>query len=161
MSQPYSDALVPFGATGDLAFRKIYPALYAMFKHGVLDMPVTGVVRSQWDLTKLRRRIRDSLDNHIDKVDRATSDKFLKISGCVHGDYREAETFVKRREQLGNASRPLHYLAIPPSMFPLVVRELGHSGCANGARVIVENLLDVTSCPPSLLIIPCIYFERL
>ncbi len=139
MSQPHSDALVLFGATGDLAFRKIYPALYAMIKRGVLDVPVIGVVRGQWDLPKLRARVRDSLDNQIGKVDQATLDKLLKMLQCIHGDYSEAQTFVKLRQKLGDASRPLYYLAIPPSMFPIVVQELGNSGCVNGARVIVEK----------------------
>ena len=133
-----SDALVFFGATGDLAYKKIFPALQAMVKRGHLDVPVVGVAKAGWGLDELRARARDSVTKH-GGLDAAAFDKLCSLLRYVDGDYRDAATFANLREQLGRAQRPAHYLAIPPSLFGLVVEQLAKSGCANGARVIVEK----------------------
>ena len=134
-----SDAFVFFGATGDLAFKMVFPALQAMVKHGRLDVPIVGVAKAGWGLDQLRARAKDSLAKHGGGVDGAAFEKLLSLLQYVDGDYREAKTFDRLREVLGKAQRPLHYLAIPPTMFAPVVQELGRSGCANDARVIVEK----------------------
>jgi glucose-6-phosphate 1-dehydrogenase len=138
MTEPFSDALVLFGATGDLAYKKIYPALQRMIKRGRLDVPVIGVARSGWNLDRLRLRVQDSLERGGD-FEQAALDKLLNLLRYVDGDYREPATFERLRQVLHDARRPLYYLAIPPSMFPTVVEGLGNSGCAEGARVVVEK----------------------
>jgi glucose-6-phosphate 1-dehydrogenase len=139
MSAPeHSDALVFFGATGDLAHKKIFPALQTLIKRGLLDMPVIGVARPGWNLERLRERARDSLEKH-GGVDPAAFKKLLTSLQYVEGEYSEPATFDRLREALGPAKRPLHYLAIPPSMFATVVAELGRSGCADQARVVLEK----------------------
>jgi glucose-6-phosphate 1-dehydrogenase len=138
MSDSYSDALVFFGATGDLAYKMIFPALQAMVKRGRLNAPVIGVAKSGWTLDQLRARARDSLEKH-GGVDTAA---FAKLSGLlryVDGDYQDPATFQKLRKELGAAERPAHYLAIPPALFAKVVEQLGKSGCARNARVIIEK----------------------
>ncbi|HKO88892.1 MAG TPA: glucose-6-phosphate dehydrogenase [Burkholderiales bacterium] len=135
---PLSDALVLFGATGDLAAKKIYPALYDMVSRGSLTVPVVGVAREPLALDELVERVRKSVQN------RATfnEDHFAKLVPLlryVSGDYQTAETYTKLRHTLGTARHPLHYLAIPPSMFPVVVEGLGAAACARDARVIVEK----------------------
>ena len=138
METPKADALVFFGATGDLAYKKIFPALQAMIHRGVLDMPIIGVSRGGWTLDKLRERVRDSLQNN-GGVD---ADAFAKLSAqlrYVDGDYNDAATYDRLKQALGDAARPLHYLAIPPSMFATVVQGLAKAGCARDARVIVEK----------------------
>jgi len=146
MSEIHSDALVFFGATGDLAYKKIFPSLQAMLKRGHLDVPVIGVAKAGWSIEQLRARARDSLEQH-GGVDRAAFDKLAGLLRYVDGDYRDAATFEAIRKELGPARRPAHYLAIPPVLFGLVVEQLGHSGCARGARVIVEKPFgtDLTS----------------
>jgi glucose-6-phosphate 1-dehydrogenase len=139
MSAPeLSDALVFFGATGDLAHKKIFPALQTLIKRGQLDMPVIGVARPGWNLERLRERARDSLEKH-GGVDPAAFQKLLAALQYVEGEYSEPATFDRLRKALGSAKRPLHYLAIPPSMFAKVVSELGRSGCADQARVVLEK----------------------
>jgi glucose-6-phosphate 1-dehydrogenase len=135
----HSDALVFFGATGDLAFKKVFPALQAMIKHGTLDIPVIGVAKAGWKLDDLKARARESLAQHGGGVDAAAYDRLCSLLRYVDGDYRDAATFAELRKQLGSAKCPAHYLAIPPVMFPVVVEQLGKSGCAAGARVIVEK----------------------
>jgi glucose-6-phosphate 1-dehydrogenase len=138
MSEPASDALVFFGATGDLAYKKIFPALQAMARRGHLDVPVIGVARAGWDVSRLRARARDSVEKH-GGVDEAA---FARLAGqlrYVDGDYADPATFQELRKELGPARRPTHYLAIPPALFGLVVEQLGKSGCARSARVIVEK----------------------
>jgi glucose-6-phosphate 1-dehydrogenase len=135
----HSDALVLFGATGDLAHKKIFPALHAMAKRGHLDAPVIGVARGRWNLAQLRERARDSVETHGGGVDPAAFDKLSSLLRYVEGDYRQSATFDRLRRALGSAERPLHYLAIPPSLFSTVVAELGRSGCASGGRVIAEK----------------------
>lgn len=133
-----SDAFVFFGATGDLAYKQVFPALQALVKDGKLDMPVIGVARSGWTVDQLRQRARDSLAEH-GGIDKAAFAKLSKSMQYIDGDYNDANTFAKLRTALGGASHPLHYLAIPPSMFVPVVKGLAASGCALGARVIVEK----------------------
>src|SRR5712671_96402 len=138
MSDFHSDALVFFGATGDLAFKKIFPSLQAMVKRGTLNVPVVGVARSGWNIDQLRARAHDSLEKH-GGVDRVAFDKLCSLLRYVDGDYNDAATFGAIRRELGSCGRPAHYLAIPPVLFGLVVEQLGKSNCAKGARVIIEK----------------------
>jgi len=138
MSDSRSDALVFFGATGDLAYKKIFPALQAMVKRGRLNAPVIGVAKSGWNLDQLRARARDSLEKH-GGVDPAAFEKLYGLLRYVDGDYQDPATFQKLRKELGSAERPAHYLAIPPVLFATVVEHLGKSGCARNARVIIEK----------------------
>jgi glucose-6-phosphate 1-dehydrogenase len=138
MTVIHSDALVFFGATGDLAYKKIFPALQELVKRRDLNIPVIGVAKAGWNVDQLRARARDSLEKH-GGVDAAA---WQKLSGQLHyidGDYNDPVTFQKLRKELGNAQHPAHYLAIPPSLFPQVVEQLEKSGSAKGARVIVEK----------------------
>jgi glucose-6-phosphate 1-dehydrogenase len=138
MTALHSDAFVFFGASGDLAYKQIFPALQALTRRGRLDMPVVGVGRSHWNTDQLRARARESIEKH----DRLDADAFAQLSArlqYVDGDYRDDATFAQLRRALQSAARPLHYLAIPPSMFGPVVHGLTKSGCATGARVIVEK----------------------
>src|SRR6267142_2410140 len=138
MSDGRSDALVFFGATGDLAYKKIFPALQAMAKRGHLDVPVIGVAKAGWGLDEFHARARDSVEQH-GGLDARAFDKLAGLLRYVDGDYRDPATFQGIRKQLGPAQRPAYYLAIPPTMFGLVVEQLGKSGCTPGARVIVEK----------------------
>jgi glucose-6-phosphate 1-dehydrogenase len=133
-----SDALVFFGATGDLAYKQIYPALQAMARRGNLDLPVIGVGRSPWTDEQFRARARESVQDH-GSLDEAA---FAKLSARMHyviGDYATEALYQDLRRALGNAARPLHYLAIPPSMFAVVIDGLARSGSAKDARVVVEK----------------------
>ena len=132
------DALVFFGATGDLAHKKVFPALQAMVKRGHLNVPIIGVAKASWNLDQLKARARESLESH-GGVDSAASDKLLSLLRYVDGDYQDPSTFDLLRIALGAAERPLHYLAIPPSLFATVVEQLGRSGCARGGRVVAEK----------------------
>jgi glucose-6-phosphate 1-dehydrogenase len=138
MNEQKSDALVFFGATGDLAYKKIFPSLHAMVKRGHLDMPVIGVAKSGWGIDQLRARARDSLEKH-GGLDRATFEKLCGLLRYVDGDYKDPTTFQAIRRELGSAQRPAHYLAIPPLLFGDVVEQLGRARCAEGARVIIEK----------------------
>jgi len=138
MSTWKSDALVFFGATGDLAYKKIFPALQEMIKDGFLDVPIIGVAKSSWTLEQLQARARDSLAEH-GGVDKAAFAKLLGLLRYIDGDYNDPATFVQLRQALGNAAHPTHYLAIPPSLFGHVIQALGDSGCASGARVVIEK----------------------
>jgi glucose-6-phosphate 1-dehydrogenase len=138
MSDSHSDALVFFGATGDLAYKKIFPALQAMLKRGHLQVPVIGVAKAGWNLDEFRARAHDSLEKH-GGVDAAAFDKLSGLLRYVDGDYTDPATFQAIREELKGAERPAHYLAIPPLLFGTVVEQLAKSGCARGARVIVEK----------------------
>jgi glucose-6-phosphate 1-dehydrogenase len=139
MNVPYSDALVFFGATGDLAYKKIFPSLQAMIKRGHLDVPVIGVAKAGWSLDQLRARARDSIEKHGGGLDPATFEKLSGLLRYVDGDYKDAATFQAIRKELDSAERPAHYLAIPPTLFGLVVEQLTKADCTNGARVIVEK----------------------
>ncbi len=138
MDALHSDALVFFGATGDLAYKKIFPSLHAMVKRGRLNVPVIGVAKAGWGLDQLRARARDSVAQHGD-ADDAAFEKLLGLLRYVDGDYNDAATFQAIRRELGNAERPAHYLAIPPSVFGLVVEQLAKANCATNARVIIEK----------------------
>src|SRR6202035_5608870 len=138
MSNSHSDAFVFFGATGDLAYKKIFPSLQAMVQRGTLDVPVIGVAKAGWNLDQFRARAYDSLEKH-GGVDRAAFDKLCSLLRYVDGDYKDAATFRAIRRELGSCEHPAHYLAIPPVLFGLVVEQLGKSGAAKGARVIVEK----------------------
>jgi glucose-6-phosphate 1-dehydrogenase len=135
----HSDALVFFGATGDLAHKKIFPALQSMVKRGHLDMPIVGVAKAGWGIEQLRDRARDSLEKFGGGVDKAAFAKLVSLLRYVDGDYEDPATFAALRKALGDAQRPLHYLAIPPSMFAVVVEHLGSSNCAKSARVVIEK----------------------
>jgi glucose-6-phosphate 1-dehydrogenase len=139
MAKEKADALVVFGITGDLAHKKIFPALQGLVKHGKLDIPVIGVARGGSGLEGLRERIRDSLESNEDGIDEAAFARLTKLVRYVDGDYRDPKTFAALREALGDAKHPLHYLALPPSLFATVSDELRKSGCADGASVVVEK----------------------
>jgi len=134
-----SDALVFFGATGDLAYKKIFPALQNMIRRGTLNVPVIGVAKRDWKIEQLRARARDSLATHGGGVDEAAFDKLVGLLEYVGGDYQDPQTFQQLRKVLGNAAHPTHYLAIPPSLFGTVIEKLGQSGCADGGRVVIEK----------------------
>src|SRR6185503_6700953 len=136
--EPPSDALVIFGATGDLAFQQIFPALYAMTRRGHLDVPVICVARPGMTIEQLRARMRESIDAH-GGADPAIFDRLAARVSYTAGDYQEPATFDALRKALGGAERPLFYLAIPPSLFDDVATGLARSGSAANARVIVEK----------------------
>ena len=138
MSGPRSDALVFFGATGDLAYKKIFPSLQAMLQRGHLDAPVICVAKAGWSLDRMKARARESLEKH-GGLDPAAFAKLTGLLRYVDGDYNDSATFAAIRKELGAAKRPAHYLAIPPVLFGKVVEQLGASGCAKDARVIVEK----------------------
>lgn len=138
MSEAQSGALVFFGATGDLAFKKIFPALQAMVKRGHLDVPVIGVAKSGWGLDQFRDRARDSLEQH-GGLDPTAFKKLVALMRYVDGDYADPATFLAVRKELANAERPAHYLAIPPALFGPVVEQLVNAGCTKDARVILEK----------------------
>jgi glucose-6-phosphate 1-dehydrogenase len=138
MTNSQSDALVFFGATGDLAYKKIFPALQAMVKRGHLNVPVIGVAKAGWNLDQLRERAHDSLQKH-GGVDPTAFEKLIGLLGYVDGDYQDPATFTTLRKALKDAHRPAHYLAIPPALFETVVEHLAQSNCGRGARVIVEK----------------------
>ena len=138
MGNTHSDALVFFGATGDLAYKKIFPALQAMAKRGDLEVPVIGVAKASWTLDQLRARAQES----VEKYGGLDGAAFAKLSGLlryVDGDYKDPATFDALRRELAGAKQPAHYLAIPPPLFGPVVEQLARSGCAKGSRVVVEK----------------------
>jgi glucose-6-phosphate 1-dehydrogenase len=135
---PHSDAFVFFGATGDLAYKQIFPALQALVRRGHLEAPIVGVGRSGWTREKLIEHARASIKEHGVYDDKAF-DKLASLMGYVDGDYREAATFTQLREALGDARMPLHYLAIPPSVFATVIGGLAAANCASDARVVLEK----------------------
>jgi glucose-6-phosphate 1-dehydrogenase len=143
-----SDALVFFGATGDLAHKMVLPALYAMVKRDALTVPVIGVAYSKWDLERFRARVRESIVQDAGGVDDEQAlERLLALLGYVDGDYKSASTFAALKKALGGARRPAYYLAIPPELFGTVIETLGSTGLAKGARVIVEKPFgrDLTS----------------
>ena len=133
-----SDALVFFGITGDLAYKKIFPALHAMAKRGTLDVPVVGFARSSWTRDQVIERARESINAH-GEMDDAAFTKLASLIRYVDADYNNPESFAKLKTELGSATRPLHYLAIPPSMFATVVKHLAAVDCLAGARIVVEK----------------------
>ena len=138
MASPRSDAFVFFGATGDLAYKQVFPALHGLLRRGELDMPIIGIARPPWTLEALRGRARESIAEH-GGLDEPTFGKLIERLQYIDGDYRDPGVFERLKLALGGAAHPLHYLAIPPSMFATVVKGLGASGCARGARVVVEK----------------------
>ena len=138
MREP-ADALVLFGVTGDLCYRKIFPALYRLARRERFSTPVIGVARAGWKREQLIERVRASIHEFVADRDPAVLAQFVQLFHYVDGDYREAATFTALRKALGAARHPLHYLSIPPSMFPVVVKAFGASGCAAGSRVVVEK----------------------
>jgi glucose-6-phosphate 1-dehydrogenase len=136
--KPRSDALVFFGATGDLAYKKIFPALQAMVRRGRLEFPVIGVAKSGWGLPQFVERARASVTEY-GGLDEAAFAELTRRLRYVDGDYADMATFTQLKRELGDAKRPVHYLAIPPSLFPVVVRNLGASGASDNARVVVEK----------------------
>jgi len=137
-SDTHSDALVFLGATGDLAYKKVFPALQNLIQHGHLDAPIVGVAKAGWNLEQFRVRARDSLAEH-GGVDEAAFSTLIERLRYVDGDYNDPATFDQLRQALGEAKRPLHYLAIPPSLFGIVAKNLAQSGCAQNARVVIEK----------------------
>lgn len=138
MSQPHSDAIVLFGASGDLAYKKIFPALHAMVKRRSLNVPIIGLGRGLPSVKDLHERVRQSIERH-GSFDAAAYDKLISLMDFVNGDYNDVETFQLIRKKLGDATRPVYYLAIPPAAFATVVEKLASTGCTRGARVIVEK----------------------
>ncbi len=138
MQTSQSDAFVFFGATGDLAYKQIFPALQTMIQHGELDMPIIGVAKAGWTATQLQERAHDSL-TQAGKVDEAAFHHLTEHLQYIDGDYHDALTFQQLRSLLGSAQCPLHYLAIPPSLFATVAPALDASGCAQNARIVVEK----------------------
>jgi glucose-6-phosphate 1-dehydrogenase len=134
-----SDAFVFFGATGDLAHKKIFPALQSMIRRGSLNVPVIGVAKSGWNIDQFRERARDSLVHYGGGVDENAFAQLLKLLQYIDGDYQDLATFRQLHDALGRAATPAHYLAIPPSLFGAVVTQLGQSGCVRDGRVIIEK----------------------
>ncbi len=161
MSQPHSDALVFFGATGDLAYKKIFPSLQAMIKRGNLSVPVIGVARAGWSLDQLKARAKDSLEKH-GGLDPAAFEKLCGLLRYVDGDYKDPATFQAIRKELGSSQRPAHYLAIPPVLFGQVVEQLRQAGCTDNARVIVEKPFgnDLASAQELNRILHAIFDEK-
>jgi glucose-6-phosphate 1-dehydrogenase len=139
MSAPRSDALVFFGVTGHLVAKKIFPALHSMARRGHLEVPVVGVARGGWTLERLKARARESIEQHGGGVDETAFAQLTSRLRFVGGNYEDEATYADLRKALGDTRRPLHYLAIPPSLFPTVVQGLARSGCARGARVVLEK----------------------
>jgi glucose-6-phosphate 1-dehydrogenase len=139
MTPSRSDALVLFGVTGDLAHKMIFPALYAMAKHGTLKVPVIGVAFPKWSLDRLRNRVTDSIKRSGAIDDKRAFRQLLSQFSYVNGDYKDPATFTALKKALGKARRPAHYLAIPPSLFETVIKGLGAAKLAEHARVIVEK----------------------
>jgi glucose-6-phosphate 1-dehydrogenase len=139
MAKSQSDALVIFGVTGDLAHKMIFPALYAMVKRGALKVPVIGVAFPKWSLARLHKRVTDSIERSGGVDNKRALQQLLSLLKYVSGDYKDPTTFTAIKRELGNARRPAHYLAIPPSLFETVIRGLGAAKLADHARVIVEK----------------------
>jgi len=134
-----ADALVFYGATGDLAYKKIFPALQSMVRRGVLSVPVIGVAKQGWKLENLRARAKDSVEEHGGGADRDAFPKLMQLLRYVDGDYAEAATFAALRKELGGAKLPVHYMAIPQGLFGLVGNQLSQAGLSQGARLVIEK----------------------
>jgi glucose-6-phosphate 1-dehydrogenase len=139
VTKPHSDALLVFGATGDLAHKMIFPALYAMVKRGTLAVPVIGVALSNWTSAQMHARVVDSITRAGGVDDQHALDRLLGLIGYVSGDYQAPDTYTALKTALGSAQHPAHYLAIPPALFEVVIKSLAASKLADGARVIVEK----------------------
>ncbi|MFZ1135627.1 MAG: glucose-6-phosphate dehydrogenase [Candidatus Korobacteraceae bacterium] len=139
MPSNVSDAFVFFGATGDLAHKKIFPALQSMIKHGFLEVPIIGVAKSGWTLEQLQERARDGITQFGGGVDEAAFKRLCELMQYIDSDYNDANTYTQLRQKLGSAESPTHYLAIPPTMFPVVVKGLAAAECTKNARVVIEK----------------------
>ncbi len=139
MRASHSDALVVYGVTGDLAHKMIFPALYAMAKRGTLNVPVIGVAFPKWTLERLQKRVTHSIKQSGGIDNKRAFQHLLSLLKYVSGDYNDSDTFARIKDALWKARRPAHYLAIPPSLFATVIKNLGTSGLAENARVIVEK----------------------
>jgi len=138
MTTTGSDTLVFFGATGDLAYKKIFPALQAMVKRGNLNVPVIGVAKAGWNLDQLKARAKDSAEKH-GGLDPAAFDRLCGLLRYVDGDYNDTATFQALHRELGKAQRPAYYLAIPPAAFAIVIEQLSKTGCTRNARMVIEK----------------------
>ena len=138
MSASRADALVFYGATGDLAYKKIFPSLQALVRRGVLDVPIIGVAKQGWSLEQLQARAKESLEKH-GGVDPAAFGRMLELLRYVDGDYADPATFDAIKQALGGAHRAAHYLAIPQGLFEVVVQQLARAGCSEGARLVIEK----------------------
>ena len=138
MSKLSSDAIVFFGASGDLAYKQIFPSLLRLVRDEGIRVPIIGIAKAGWDLNNFKDRAKDSLDKH-GGVDPDSLQLFTSLLHYVDGDYMDEATFVRLRKELGNAQRPLHYLAVPPSLFATVSEGLAKSGCAANARLVIEK----------------------
>lgn len=138
MPNSSSDALVFFGATGDLAYKQIFPALQGLIRDEGFHLPIIGVAKAGWTLDQLKDRAKDSLEKH-GHLDPDAFQKLLSLLHYVDGDYNDPATFTQLRQELGQAQHPLHYLAIPPFLFATVAENLAKSGCADNARIVVEK----------------------
>ncbi|MGI9404712.1 MAG: glucose-6-phosphate dehydrogenase, partial [Hyphomicrobium sp.] len=134
-----SDALVFFGATGDLAYKQIFPALFGLVRDEGLNVPIIGVAKQSWKLDQLKNRAADSVKEHGGDIDCDAFKQLLSLLHYVDGDYNDPAAFTALRKQMGNAKHPLHYLAIPPILFSVVASQLAKSGCADNARLVVEK----------------------
>ena len=138
MSVLSSDAIVFFGATGDLAYKQIFPALMGLVRDEGLNVPIIGVAKAGWNLDRLKARATDSLRHH-GLTDPTSMQRLMELLRYVDGDYNDDATFTELRKQIGQAQRPLHYLAVPPSLFATVAQALARSGCADNARLVIEK----------------------
>jgi glucose-6-phosphate 1-dehydrogenase len=138
MSALRSDAIVFFGATGDLAYKQIFPSLLGLVRDEGLNVPIIGVAKAGWNLDQLKARAAESLQHHGGADPKATQ-RLMDLLRYVDGDYNDVATFAELRRQLGKAQRPLHYLAVPPSLFATVAEALAQSGCAENARLVIEK----------------------
>ncbi|MFB4358479.1 glucose-6-phosphate dehydrogenase [Pantoea sp. BS_4] len=139
MVQQRSDVLVVFGVTGDLAYKMIFPSLYAMVKRNTLNTPIIGVAFEDWTRDQLIVRAKESVEKHVDEFDEAVFAALADRLSYVSGDYRIQSTFDGLRDALGDHHHPLYYLAIPPSLFETVVTGLQEAGIAKDARLMVEK----------------------
>ena len=139
MPSNVSDAFVFFGATGDLAHKKIFPALQSMIKHGFLNVPIIGVAKSGWTVEQLRERARDGITKFGGGVDEEAFKRLCELMVYIDGDYNDSQTYAQLRQKLGTAEAPTHYLAIPPTLFPVVVKGLAEAECTKNARVVIEK----------------------
>ena len=138
MRPPVSDAIVFFGATGDLAYKQIFPSLQGLVRDEGLEVPIIGVAKAGWSLDQLKARAKDSISNH-GGLDAKAFGKLTSLLRYVDGDYNDPATYVRLRQELGDARWPLHYLAIPPSLFATVAEGLAKQGAGTDARIVVEK----------------------
>jgi glucose-6-phosphate 1-dehydrogenase len=139
--QPRADALVLFGATGDLAKRKLFPALYDLERHGKLDIPVIGVARSDWTDETFRKNAREAILGAKPDADEQTIKPLMQLLDLICGDYSDQATWETLRATLDkhNSQHAVFYMAIPPNMFPEVATRLASVGLNERGRIVVEK----------------------